>query len=99
MSTDVTPAALTPSSGLPAIPPGAGAIRPPSARLPADLATQVRGENMIRLDSVVFIAACPACSKDVMWAQHRKDMHTHTVVDCRACPKITLACVLCPPAI
>lgn len=94
MSTDVTPAALTPSSGLPAIPPPIEG----SVRLPADLASQVRSENKIRMDSVLFTAPCPGCGEDVKWAQHREDMHTHTVVDCRVCPKTYRACAACPPA-
>lgn len=77
MSQDVTPAALTPSSGLSLLP----ARSHPD--LPRALGRPRRHSDAP--DAVVFDAACPVCGITAKWSEARVDTHVEIKIACHAC--------------
>jgi hypothetical protein len=67
--------------------PGPRAALAPAPPLPAELlpgarAGGLRTRTAAQPDSVVFIAACPACGQDCVWTEEREDTRLHAVVTC-----------------
>lgn len=83
MSRDVTPAALTPTSGLPVL---------PAEPVPMPVRTARRwlgrGPRKVRpVDAIDFYAKCPGCGVTAKWHEERVGTRVDITIECRICAR------------